>query len=299
MPVRDREEDGFGDQGPEELHLLLETNRENSETAISYFSKFAENVGATLIPIITNIRHLDDDDVLFFRTFHGAALSSVAHIFLDRIDVALIASGSGVEDLGPIGSHPLIDSNYSSSRLRIIHDGVRFNRLEKVRLISSYPEELKTLCSCFDAFRDPGDLNCGKCEKCLRTMTELYVVGKLSECPTYPHDELTAEMLEVLVPDVRRQADEILNRMSPDHEGQAGAAAKGQIRKLIYISLNIANNHYWRELLDPLRHLGRHDLADVITRKLTQYDEAEQGNPIRRFASTIDQKYFLKRLIVQ
>ena len=76
----------------------------------------------------------------------------------------------------PIGSHPAVDGLFSSQRITVIHDGARFSRFQKVRELASWPAALAALRVC------PGqsagiELNCGVCEKCLRTRLELLAAG--------------------------------------------------------------------------------------------------------------------------
>lgn len=262
----------------------LDRNRANSDTAIASLSTLEEHAGINLIPVTTNMRHVDDNDNLFFQTTYGSNLASVAHSFGRRISMALIASGSGVDDLGPIGSHPMIDGNYGSAGLRIRHDGLRFSRLEKVGLISQWPEGLRTLRACFDAFRPASDLNCGRCEKCLRTMTELLVHGKLDQCPTYPQEDVTTEMLATVEPVSSIPADD----------------SRESILRDAYKSMNVANNYYWREMIEPLRRIGRDDLANVVAAKVTAYDKGmarEREEDMRGWLKKIDRTFFGSKLM--
>ncbi len=239
----------------------LDSNRLNSRHAIEVLSGLASRNGAELIPVFTNLRYLDDSDYLFFTEFYGAALASVAHAFAGRITDVSIASGSSAGDLEPIGSHPLVDLNYSSADLRVHHDGIRYSRLEKVGVLSQWPDGLSSLRACFDAFRDGKRLNCGECEKCLRTMTELLVCGGLKSCPTYPFDDISPELLMGL------KAGRPL-RVPNDRLSQL---------KDVYLRLNTANRYYWRELIEPLERIGRGDLAVVIRGKLSEYDRYESA----------------------
>ena len=90
----------------------------------------------------------------------------------------------------------MLDPSYSSAALEVRHDGLRYTRFEKVALVSEWKPALQTLRSCFDAFRS--DLNCGECEKCLRTMTSLLIVDRLQDCSTYAFDDLSPGMLRKL-----------------------------------------------------------------------------------------------------
>jgi hypothetical protein len=68
-----------------------------------------------------------------------------------------------------------VDGLFSSQRVAVIHDGARYSRFQKVRELASWPGALTALRVCPG---DPGkELNCGICEKCLRTRLELLAAG--------------------------------------------------------------------------------------------------------------------------
>ncbi len=244
----------------------MDSNRENSALAAASLSRFANAANATLIPVATNLRHLDDNDLFFFQEVYGCALSTVAQFFSGRISAATIAASSSVKDLSPMGSHPLLDPNYSSASVEILHDGIRLSRLDKVGIISEWHEALQTLRTCFDPFRPPDSLNCGKCEKCLRTMTGLVVYDKLKGCPSYPVDYLTPEHLQTLIPNTA-PALKAIGRKD-------GTLDRQSTLKVFSRSLSIGNLGFWREMIEPLRKAGRGDLAKVIEAKLADYAKA-------------------------
>lgn len=103
----------------------------------------------------------------------------------------LIAKGYSTLHLGatrtiecpyPFGTHPLLDNNISFAGIQVFHDQADFNRVDKIRFIDqqvkkynlSYPE----LRVCFTKrLQEIGGKNCSKCEKCLRTINEIVVLG--------------------------------------------------------------------------------------------------------------------------
>lgn len=156
----------------------------------------AQEAEVNLIPIYTNVRKLGDDGVFWSKAFLGAALASVAHILGKRLTKVLIAASFDIARMEPFGSHPLIDHNYSSQNLQIVHDGERFSRFHKTQVISEWKVALKNVRPCS---RNPeGKLNCGKCEKCIRTMTAFVALGKLSESQAFPLDNVSPELLQKL-----------------------------------------------------------------------------------------------------
>ena len=261
-------------------------NRANSDFAIASLTEFAEHAGVTLIPVFTNVRHLDESDYLFAFKFHGAALAAIAQSFSSRISTALIASSDKLADLVPWGSHPLLDPNYSSANLSLLHDGLRLSRPEKVGLIAEWDAALQVLRSCLDPFRPANALNCGKCEKCIRTMTELLVYGKLGQCPTYNHNDVSPDLLAMLkVPSLTRSSIEL-----------------GRTPGFAYLTLGGSNACHWRELIDPLHRIGRHDLVQVIENKLAELEKYYTWMARKDVVKRLDRRFFgggltkLKRL---
>ena len=86
-------------------------------------------------------------------------------------------------DREPFGSHPDLDPNWSTEILEFIHEADA-NKLEKCRLIGQYEVALQTLHVCL-RYPETG-LNCGECEKCLRSQVYLQVAGAAERCTAFP-----------------------------------------------------------------------------------------------------------------
>ena len=102
-----------------------------------------------------------------------------------------ISAGEGYADLMPYGSSPITDSWYSTETLDIVHDGGDATRPEKLEAVSQWPECRTRLRVCraegwrnVDFERGVVD-NCGRCEKCIRTMLSLTLMGKLDQFPVF------------------------------------------------------------------------------------------------------------------
>jgi hypothetical protein len=159
-------------------------------------------VGIELIPVKTNIyleyRAEDRKNSFDFWVykFQGAVLAAIAHAFSKRLAVLSIAATYDLPYLSLWGSHPLLDPQYSSVDLRIRHDGLVLSRLKKVEMIKDWDIAINHLRVCNQGLRyEPGKLNCGICEKCIRTALELLVVDRLDRCSTLPYDDVTADMV--------------------------------------------------------------------------------------------------------
>jgi hypothetical protein len=159
-------------------------------------SSLAKEAGVTPIPVYTNVRQLNTDTYFWCDQFQGAALASVAHAFNRRLTRVSIASTGNIPTLHPHGSHPLLDPNYSSHDLRVQHDGIMLSRLAKTKLVADWDVALQNLKVCTKVLQmRPDALNCGKCDKCIRTMLALLALGKLDQAITFPKVELSEDML--------------------------------------------------------------------------------------------------------
>ena len=234
----------------------LDSNEGNFKTARETLGRLADQADFTLIPIRTNVRHLDDNDGFFYLCYYGSVMSAIAHTFSRRITRVMIAAGSSVRDLGPIGSHPLLDPNFGSYWLNVEHDGVRFERIEKIKILAAWPEGLQSLRSCFNPFREAQALNCGGCEKCIRVMTALLIHGVLDQAPTYPYDDVTPELI-----------GRIYAAPPPGHKN----LTRQEKIEIMTRTLGPSNVFYWEEMIEPLRAMGRNDLAEPAEKLVRRY----------------------------
>jgi hypothetical protein len=130
--------------------------------------------------------------------------------------------------LHAFGSHPELDPLWSSSAVRIVHYGGDRTRRQKTAAIASYVPAQRYLRVCWEN-RSP-ELNCGECEKCVRTQVELLTTGDLERITTFPNGSLSEridrlsrlekhllffyeEMIDHIdAPDVRQAIDALLVR---------------------------------------------------------------------------------------
>jgi hypothetical protein len=219
---------------------------------VNLLSEIAQNAGIKLIPVSTNIRCLGPDDDrdfwhdFWFQKFMGAALSAVAHAFSKRLTVVSINSCQDIPNIIPYSSHPLLNPKYSSSDLRILHEGITLSRFEKTKLIAEWDIAVQRIrvCNKIEHYK-PGMLNCGKCEKCLRTMLTLMALGVLEQAHTFPNTDITKELVQKAV------------------------------------QLTPANFPSYPDLIAPLVNAGFSDLAQIIERKIIRYHEPKWKRRMR------------------
>jgi hypothetical protein len=223
-------------------------------------SDAAREIGITLIPVYTNIylAYRKEDAKNHFRfwinQFQSSAFAAIAHAFSRRLTSMIISASDSTPHIIPGGCHPLLDPNYSSSDMRIYHQGIDLSRLEKTRLVSEWDVALQYLRVCNMFTRYQADhINCGECEKCIRTMLALLALGALDRSPTFPSKDVTPEL--------------ILQRVAIDDP-------------MIMSS--------YRELLLPLSAIGRTDLEKAIRKVVARPGTGRETS----IATKPDHKYF-------
>jgi len=92
--------------------------------------------------------------------------------------------------LYPDGSHPMLDHLLATETTATIHDAGHLTRVAKTAAIAHWPAVFDRLRVCFNATRVDEATgvveNCCRCEKCLRTMTTLHVLGVLERFRCFP-----------------------------------------------------------------------------------------------------------------
>ena len=130
----------------------------------------------------------------------------------------------------PNASHPLRDPEYSSHDLRIRHRDHDQSRLDKIKIVAGWEVALNNFRVCLANV--PDRLNCGVCEKCVRTMIELLAIGALDKTSAFVENDVTPEMIA--------KYDITIRKRPP----------------------------YYQAVLPLLRERGRMDLVETIERLL-------------------------------
>jgi hypothetical protein len=162
---------GLGGRVSEDEENSMRKFRETKE-ALQPITSSAET---ELVPIYTNLRYLDGGNDFYTRKWHGSLLVTVAHALSGAVHAVYIGSTFDYANATSWGSTPLMDRLFSGPSIRVEHDGARFSRLDKVRLLASWPEAIDFVRVC--VVNRPGELNCGRCHKCIRTKLGLAAIG--------------------------------------------------------------------------------------------------------------------------
>ncbi|HJQ77240.1 MAG TPA: hypothetical protein VJ948_08255 [Acidimicrobiia bacterium] len=209
----------------------------------------AQDASLELVPVSTNVRDLEPASHFLSHYLNGALLATVGHTLTSAVDRLAIAS-SYVDRSFPWGSHPDLDPLFSSCDLIVIHDLPTTERLQKTAYIADWSVIHDRLKVCFVANRLPsGQWNCGRCEKCIRTMLTLTALGKLEKFDTFGDAQLT-----------------------PD-------------RVMENLRITASSTRFYPAIIEGLEKSGQTALADVTRTKLSDAQKARSrlGERVRRF----------------
>lgn len=151
-------------------------------------SPLCDKLKLDYIRVKTNIRHLDDTPGFWGEQFCGAAISACGQALGNHFShFFLSSSGRKIAKnsvFSPFGNHPVLDHNYSSERVHIQHYQCRMDsRLERISIICNNADILDSVRVCF--FPPEEQLNCERCEKCVRTKLGLYALDKLDQAKSF------------------------------------------------------------------------------------------------------------------
>jgi hypothetical protein len=190
--------------------------------------RVATQLGKTLTIAATNLRETALGKLGWGAVMHGPALGAVASLLENQLSsILLSASSNAIDSSTPWGTHPLTDSLLSSNRMRVVRAAGDVSRFEKTARVAQSKVALEHLHVCW---KEANDRNCGACEKCLRTMTALEVLGALRNTSCFPDSRRLMERLKSI-----------------------------RVREPLAIPL-------WMEMKDPALAHGRIDLAAAIDR---------------------------------
>lgn len=138
--------------------------------------------GVKLWTAETNAREFVDS--VDWTNVHGMVLAACA-LFLESRWSQFVIPTSYLHTQHPKwGTHPELDPYFSTGGLHFIHPREEADRLEKLRVIANHPESYSRLRVCW--IQNIGLRNCGECEKCIRTMTALELLGVRKLYTTFP-----------------------------------------------------------------------------------------------------------------
>jgi hypothetical protein len=156
---------------------------------------FAARTGKNLIEIETNLGTFLRQQV-GWSLGHGPALASVGLLLTSCLNRLRIPATHTLADDLPWGSHPNLDPLWSTESLEFVHDSADVTRVQKTERVAAWPEAMQCLRVCWK--NTGGAYNCGRCEKCLRTMVTLEMLGALQGCADLFAEPLSLQRVSAL-----------------------------------------------------------------------------------------------------
>jgi hypothetical protein len=208
-------------------------------------TQFSSTLGIALMRATTNLRSLYPDFQTWASVMSNTPLTAIGHAMRTHLSgLAIASTGLGINTIEAL-LHPFVDPLFATHDFDVHPVQQMLTRAEKVRRLAAWPEGLAVLRVCFLIELPTGlQLNCGRCEKCVRTMLELLAAGgdALTLAP-FPADDVTAD----------------------------------QIDRLPFKSRNVVSHYV--ELMAPLSALGRNDLVAAIRRGLRRAETCGTSRP--------------------
>lgn len=156
----------------------------------------AEHLGLNHLVVRTNLREFDG---VYQRRWgpltFGLGLAFIGLMMERRIGELIIGSSYPFGALVPWGSHPMVDPLFSTSSLKVSHDGASYTRIGKTALVSQLPVSGADLHVC----QASGVDNCSECEKCYRTMVAIDILGQREHFQrAFDWSEYRLEMIQTI-----------------------------------------------------------------------------------------------------
>lgn len=161
-------------------------NKSDLEELLKPRKEVAQYYGLELIPIVSNVRHVIEQELVFgqFHTFcHVGCVASLKK----RIGIYYYATGYSDEEMKLDFSDSayyenIIRETFTCENFKMISSGASVTRFEKTKYVTNDSMVLKYLDVCYHDRENPTKyINCSRCPKCYRTMATLDVIGKLDK----------------------------------------------------------------------------------------------------------------------
>ena len=139
-------------------------------------TRVADAVGAIPITIKYNLLEHPSHNLHDMNDVYTGILAGMGHLLSQHIGSIAISSTHHEDEPTVYTCRYRTDPLYSAARLQVHHDA-SVARRQKVAAIAEWHIAQENLFVCFN--RQGLDFNCSQCEKCVRTMLDLHILGKL------------------------------------------------------------------------------------------------------------------------
>lgn len=149
-----------------------------------------------LAPVVvrSNLRAHPDFNVLSWDNAGGGALACVAHLLQQHCGTFLISGDGHLSEIDPaaLAIHPTLTREWSSGSVKFVHQGEGISRHAKAGTIAKWPLAMQNLRVCWE--NRSRDMNCGICEKCLRTRIAFIAAGVTDSLVAFPDEPIIASL---------------------------------------------------------------------------------------------------------
>jgi len=179
-----------GNHAPTHLLFVIgfdvdEDDAERVATMLATLRAVGQATGTRPLAVTTDLRTHPKFVPDPWQRTHGAALAAIGHLLHPTIGTLVIPPSYGAHRLIPWGSRPDTDPRWSAPLRTVIEHGDASGvRHDRILAIASEPLVHGHLRVCWQNV--PGSLNCGRCEKCLRTMVVFAGIDQLQNVVTFP-----------------------------------------------------------------------------------------------------------------
>lgn len=155
----------------------------------------ADSLGLATVTIVTTLRESSWRRTHWGEIGQGPAMAAMALTLERRYQHALLPASVCYDVYLPYGTHPLFDPLLSTTSLRFENDGGRWTRMAKLSAIAGSALAMSQLRVCWEG---RSDRNCGHCEKCLRTLALLEMLGAPDAGRVFPEGSWDLQALAAL-----------------------------------------------------------------------------------------------------
>ena len=146
----------------------------------------ASELEKPLIEVETNYRDFASEYVSLWSAHYGLS-AAVAYFLAPQLGRIYRPGSTNYAEYATAASGSLdhlVIPLWSTERVDLVYDGFEASRCDKARFLARHDVALRRLRVCHQ--REARTLNCGGCEKCLRTTLNLWAAGSLERCLTLP-----------------------------------------------------------------------------------------------------------------
>ncbi len=191
----------------------------------------AAETGTRALIVRTNLRLQRPFKGSGWGRTHGGALAALGHACRGELGELVISSAYPRASENDFGSTWHTDPGWSSSRLQVSHFGEAFTRDDKMSAVIREPLVRRHLRVCWENLAPTG--NCGACEKCVRTMVQLALMGADVEEWPFAGSGSLAERVD-RIPSVHPHQVSIVEQRIEICEDSELRAALARLRERVY-----------------------------------------------------------------